>query len=149
MLTACLSAATSLGAGCATMVNGTTQMVPVQTTPAGATVNVNGQAFETPCLLHLARSRSHELLITKEDYAPVHVPIAHVPTRATLGNIWVGGLIGMAVDAASGADNQLLPAQVNVVLVPEAGQWREAENTVARRFYSQPLQASSIAWKRD
>ena len=44
--------------------------------------------------------------------------VVRVPTSRVMGNIAIGGLIGLAVDAASGANNELAPGYLDVALTP-------------------------------
>ena len=106
--------------GCATIINGTTQKIPVSTDPSGATCAVVGDTskYTTPCQVELARKSDHVLKLEKEGYEPATVEIKHVLSGAVAGNILLGGLIGWGVDAATGAQNRLIPETVHVTLKP-------------------------------
>jgi hypothetical protein len=108
--------------GCATIINGTTQKIPVSSSPLGATVIVDGESeYTTPCELDLKRKRDHHLLFKKSGYQDTTFQIKHQLSGAVAGNILAGGLIGWGVDAASGGQYKLVPATVHVTLQKEEG----------------------------
>lgn len=51
-------------------------------------------------------------------YTREEFEVTRVPTGKVVNSIWVGGLIGLAVDASTGADNKLVPEQIDVTLRP-------------------------------
>lgn len=104
--------------GCATIINGTTQKIPVSSDPSGANCTVVGDStkYTTPCEVELARKSDHILKLEKEGYDSVTVEIKHVLSGAVAGNILLGGLIGWGVDAANGSQNRLIPETVHISL---------------------------------
>ncbi len=103
--------------GCATVTHGTTQKIAVNSQPCGARVIVDGsQEFTTPCSVPLSRKADHRIAIELEGYERQEFAISRVPTGKTINNIWVGGLIGWMVDGATGADNKLVPEQIEARL---------------------------------
>lgn len=104
--------------GCATIINGTTQKIPVSSDPSGANCTVVGDntKYTTPCQVELARKTDHVLKLEKEGYDPATVEIKHVLSGAVAGNILLGGLIGWGVDAATGSQNRLIPETVHISL---------------------------------
>jgi len=103
--------------GCATILNGTTQTIPVSSIPSGARVIADGsQVCVTPCSVELARKHDHLLVFEKRGYENVSVGIKHSLGGAVAGNILLGGFIGWGIDAASGSQYKLTPSTVNVVL---------------------------------
>jgi uncharacterized protein YceK len=108
-----------LTSGCATLLQGTTQQIMVSSTPAGATVVVDGSMrFTTPAALDLARKESHKLEINLDGYHPEIVNLRSVSSNMAAGNIVAGGLIGFAVDYSNGAAFRLVPELVKVNLRP-------------------------------
>jgi hypothetical protein len=107
---------------CATVVEGTSDTVTLSTNPAGATCTVdrNGERIgavpTTPGSIRLSKSR-HDLNVTctKDGYQAATTIASSRFTGATFGNVLVGGLVGVAVDAASGANNRY-PADVRLDL---------------------------------
>ena len=107
---------------CATLVEGTSDNVTLSSNPAGAscTVDRNGERVgavsPTPGSVRIGKSR-HDLVVTcnKEGYQPAVRTASSSFTGTTFGNIIAGGVIGVAVDAASGA-NSRYPSELNVSL---------------------------------
>ena len=107
--------------GCATIVKGTTQEVPVSSEPTGARVSVDGSAAgTTPTTVTLSRKSNHMVTIEKEGFQSESVAITKSMGAAVAGNIIAGGLVGWGVDAVSGAQYNLHPSTVNVRLQPLA-----------------------------
>ena len=103
--------------GCATIITGWYQKVPVSSDPPGATVQVDGdEKYITPAKLHLKRNRDHMLLITKDGYREETVKLLHVISGAIAGNAVVFGLAGLAIDNLTGAQFKLNPTEVHVNL---------------------------------
>ena len=106
--------------GCATIINGTTQKIQVNTTPQEATAeNQDGVGCITPCSIELKRNQDHIITISKEGFENQSVTCKHVPRRVVLGYILLPlGLIGAAVDAASGSLYRLTPEVISLELKP-------------------------------
>lgn len=105
--------------GCATIIHGTTQEIPVTSEPPGAAVTTTGDVkATTPGKLELKRKTGHVLTFSKEGYKPETVKLESVLSGAVAGNIIAGGLIGWGVDAATGGDSRLVPESVHVLLKP-------------------------------
>lgn len=103
--------------GCATVTNGTTQTVPVSSSPSGARVFADGQHVgTTPCQVELSRRTSHIISFEKEGYEDTAVHLTREVSAMTAGNVLIGGLIGLGVDAVSGANFRLVPEAVSVSL---------------------------------
>lgn len=108
--------------GCATIMTGATQKVPVNSNPSGAIAKVDGgMAAVTPTIFNLERKTDHTIEISKDGYRTAQVTLRHTVSGATAGNLLVGGIIGIAVDSCSGAMFKLVPERVDVNLEP-AGQ---------------------------
>ncbi len=112
-------------AACATVVEGTEDKVSFETTPAGARCGIErdgaklGTVDATPGTLTLVKSKA-DLAVTceKTGHLTVTERVESEFTGATIGNILLGGGVGLIVDAASGANNRY-PALVKVILPPE------------------------------
>ena len=119
---AVLLGACFLMSGCATITTGTHQEVSVNSTPQGANVVVNsGHKDVTPCSFKLQRNREHIIKISKDGYRTAQVILRKTFCGSTAGNILVGGIIGMGVDAMSGAMYKLVPKNVEVDLMAGDG----------------------------
>lgn len=111
--------------GCATITRGTKEVLVVESEPVGAKVTTSlGLVGTTPATFKVSRKGGFTVTIEKEGYEPVTVQIASQVAGAgaagMAGNIILGGLIGAAIDAGSGAMKQLKPNPVKVTLVPLA-----------------------------
>ncbi len=116
-----------LFAGCSTIVKGTEQQVSV-TTPGvpGAMCQLQSPAIgmrtvQTPANIVLTKSR-HNVAISciAQCYSPGVGTLGSHTEIMTAGNVVFGGLIGLGVDAASGAMNTYDPS-VDVIMTPIPG----------------------------
>jgi len=100
--------------GCATIIHGTKQDVGISSTPSGATVaiDVTDQGV-TPVVTKLRRKENHTVRIQLAGYQAYETTLTHSVSGWVWGNIAFGGLIGLAVDAASGGIYKLTPEQVS------------------------------------
>ena len=107
---------------CATMTRGTTQQFTVESTPPGAHVTTsNGfECVSTPCTFRMSRKDGFNVTVSKDGYVSQTVEVTSSMSgaggAALAGNVLVGGIIGGAVDASSGALNDLKPNPLMVVL---------------------------------
>ena len=115
-----VSLALILASGCATIVKGTTQQIPITSDPLAADIVVDGNLVgQTPTSVSLKRKNDHLLTIQKAGYQPKAVAVVRNVGGAVWGNIIAGGLIGWGVDAVSGAQYNLVPVTVSVKLEPQ------------------------------
>lgn len=120
-------AATGLLLGaCATIVEGSDQSITVTSDPSGATCELERAGSivavvnPTPGTARVDKSREHiSVRCEKDGYQPAATTANSDFQGMTFGNIVFGGLIGVAVDASSGAMNKY-PAHVVVRLAPES-----------------------------
>ncbi|KAF1691350.1 hypothetical protein CSC64_09455 [Pseudoxanthomonas koreensis] len=108
--------------GCATVTRGTTQALTIETSPSGATASLsNGEQCGTPCTLKVKRKYPVTVELCKAGFDPVVTTIQSQVSGAgaagMAGNVLVGGLIGVGVDAASGATKELRPNPLVVQLI--------------------------------
>lgn len=113
--------AMSLGA-CSTVTRGTTSNVTFESEPAGASVKTSsGHVCQTPCIIEIPRKTEFVTTFSKEGYDEAYVPVktrlAGAGAAGFAGNILVGGVIGMGVDAATGSTLEHYPNPVKVDLV--------------------------------
>ncbi len=114
--------------GCATLINGRTQNIPVKTTPKEATVTAEENSTLTPATFTLERNRDYLLTITKEGYETQKIKIVHVINAASAGNLLTFGMIGVAIDTATGACWTLKPEEITITLQPLSFHEKFAEN---------------------
>lgn len=106
-------------AGCATIVKGSHQKVPIASDPPGANVLVDGSLVgQTPLNLEMKRKNDHLVTIEKTGYRPKSIAVVKDVGGAVWGNIIAGGLIGWGVDASTGAQYNLTPKTISVSLEP-------------------------------
>jgi hypothetical protein len=135
------------GGGCATIVTGTTQAISVNSEPSDAdcTLKRDGQSLGTV--------KTPGLVTVKRDAKPIHVVCVkdahddgnHVMESkfesSTMGNLALGGIVGVMVDAASGANSRYDPV-ITVQLTPLSA----ANQAAARARKSEPPpEAASVA----
>lgn len=113
----------TLGA-CSTIVEGSSQNVTVMTDPSGASCRLEsnrgivGIVNPTPGSIQLEKSKDNvTVLCEKEGYQPSAGTLASSFEGMTFGNIIFGGIVGVGIDAASGAMNKY-PPSVTVQLAP-------------------------------
>jgi len=127
------------GGGCATVVTGTTQSISVNSDPSDAdcTLKRDGQPLgtvRTPGLLTVKRdAKPIQVVCTKDAHDDgKHVMESKFET-ATMGNLALGGIVGVMVDAASGA-NSRYDTNITVQLTPlSAADQAAAAQLAARR----------------
>ena len=112
---------------CATIVRGRNTDWNVRTDPAGASVATsNGYRCEaTPCALRMPRKSSFQATITKPDYKTITATVGNGVSGggggALVGNLLFGGVLGLAVDAVTGAALDLRPNPLTIRLEPGEG----------------------------
>lgn len=114
-----------LASGCATVTRGTTDQVQFLSEPDGATVRTSlGHTCVTPCTLQFGRkdefTATFSMVGYQNEQVPVGTKIATAGGVGFAGNILLGGVVGMGVDAATGATYEHFPNPVAVTLLPVA-----------------------------
>lgn len=105
--------------GCCSIINGTSQDVPVNSTPTAANVILNGRNVgQTPLVLELNRSGNHTIKIEKEGYETYELKTTKRVNGWIWGNIFFGGAIGLVIDCIDGAIWQQKPDEITAVLIP-------------------------------
>lgn len=110
-------------AGCANIIHGSYQSVAVDSSPIGAQVIVDGgaQGATTPAVFDLKRDRAHLLLFRKAGYNDSSMTIVPELSGWIFGNIIFGpvfGLVGVIIDAHTGAMYSLSLDQASAILMP-------------------------------
>ena len=115
-----------LSGGCASIVKGTSQSVTVNTEPTGATCHLSrdGQQIAvvnpTPGTIQVGKGAGTIAVNCKKvGYQDSVGTLASSFQAMTFGNIIFGGIIGVAVDAASGAMHEY-PPMITITMLPEA-----------------------------
>jgi hypothetical protein len=82
-------------------------------------VRVDGaDVGRTPLVVPLTRKHSHIVSISADGYQPYETTVTHSTSGWVWGNLAIGGLIGLGVDAMSGGMWNLKPEAVSCVLSP-------------------------------
>jgi hypothetical protein len=111
--------------GCASVIEGTSQIITVNTNPSGADCSLNrmpegviGRVSGTPSGVTIRKTK-YDITIkcNKPGYQEATFLNHSGAAGATFGNIVLGGGIGWAIDSASGSDNKY-ESPVNISLVP-------------------------------
>ena len=127
MIRSLLAAAIALPCvGCASVTRGTTENISIMSTPSGAIADVAGLDIPTqcvtPCVVQAKRNADITITINKDGYQPQIIPLTKdIPGTGAAGfagNILLGGIVGMGVDAATGAALDHKPNPVMVTLQP-------------------------------
>ncbi len=126
-----LIAAALSSTACATVIRGTKETAKFQSMPEGATVTVESLSEDklgpfdcvTPCEMELKRKRDWTVVYTLAGYQPVTGTLEKKVTGGGVasgaGNVIAGGLIGIGVDAGTGANLDLRPNPMIAQLEPE------------------------------
>ena len=131
---------------CATVTSGTDHTLLVETDPAGASCLLRrdganiGAVNPTPNAVRISKSR-HDISVNceKADHEPTSRTVSASFQAMTLGNVLIGGVVGLAADLASGAAITY-PESVKVVLWP-----RSFPNAAARDAFFEARLADTRA----
>ncbi len=114
---AAFSAAGLLLGGCATLIHGSHQTIPITSEPPGATLQIGGSQYVTPADVSLARDQEYQAVVSKPGYQTQTTEIHSSFSAATLVDLIF--IIPWAVDLADGAAYSLEPESVQVQLQPQ------------------------------
>lgn len=100
-------------ASCASVVEGRSQQIQVNTSPPGATCTLSREGFPigsispTPGTIYVEKTK-HDIMIgcEKKGYENATYFNKSGAAGATFGNIILGGLVGWGIDSATGSDNK-------------------------------------------
>lgn len=112
-------------AGCASVTRGVNEDVVIQYEPADATVttSLNHTCTSSPCTVQVARKKEFQVAASKPGYQPqtvqVNTKVSGEGAAGFAGNVLIGGVVGMGVDAATGATLNHSPNPVIIKLVPD------------------------------
>jgi hypothetical protein len=109
--------------GCASIAHGTRQEIPVTSSPTGAAVSlqcgkrasVAGATTPTTVLVS-RRTEPCTIIVSKDGYEDASVMLTKSLSGWFWGNILIGGVIGMVIDAADGAMFKRAPEAASLTL---------------------------------
>jgi hypothetical protein len=140
-LVACLAVS-----GCATLVTGNSQTLTLDTQPVGAACIFKrdgvtiGAVNPTPGSVSVDKSyKDIDVVCSKEGYRDAAGRVGSSFQPMTFGNVLFGGLVGIVIDAASGAVTQYEPT-LTVVLIPAS-----FESAAARDAFFEQRRANYLA----
>jgi hypothetical protein len=124
---ACCGAISVVFAGCSTIVKGTEQQISVNTPGVPGAMcqlsspGIGTRTVQTPANIVLPKSK-HNVAVscTAQCHSPGVGTLGSHTEVMTAGNVIFGGIIGLGVDAASGAMNKYDPG-VEVIMTPLPG----------------------------
>ncbi len=149
---AALAAALMGVGGCASVVSDDESTTYIGTNPENARCELHGQDFtrvvNTPASLHLpANSAPMTIACRAEGYFLTTEELDTEADGWILGNLLFGGIIGIAIDAASGA-GQKFPPQISIVLQPSEftseqarDEWFAARRTAINNTWDSAVEA--------
>ena len=118
----CLVAMLPMVSACASITQGTRDALLLRTDPEGASaMTSNGYSCaETPCAIEVPKKHGFTVTFEKDGCEPKSVNVITRMSKsggaAVAGNVLVGGIIGLGVDAATGAAKELVPNPVEAKL---------------------------------
>jgi len=106
--------------GCATVLNGQTQQVGVESQPSGAICTIDDFHVRTPAMVVLRRDADHHVDCALDGYAASTTTFTSTFDELdyfTVGNLLFGGaVVGMVIDVNSGGAHGLHPKIATVKL---------------------------------
>ncbi|MGA9855073.1 MAG: translation initiation factor 2 [Gammaproteobacteria bacterium] len=110
-------------AGCATMTRGSSEPVQITSDPPGVAARMStGYSCVTPCTIEVPRKDDFTVVFAAPGYQTMSVPVvakvAGGGAAGFAGNLLLGGVVGMAVDASTGAALSHVPNPVHATMIP-------------------------------
>jgi hypothetical protein len=130
----------ALTGGCASIVNGTTQVVTIDSNVRGAEVAVDGQFVgRTPYTGPIKRGSSTVVRVSTQGYQAKMITLNTEVEPIFWGNIILGGFFGSTTDAGTGAMYKYAPATYELALTSLAPPaWQQAPGWQAPPALPQP-----------
>lgn len=126
-------AACGVIAGCATVTRGTTNQIQIMSEPSGADVRTSlNQSCTTPCTLNVGRKDEFTVVINlagyREQRIQVTTRVAGAGAAGAVGNVLIGGVIGLGVDVVTGSTLEHFPNPIDVRLERSGGSGRRVSS---------------------
>ncbi|MBL7973170.1 MAG: PEGA domain-containing protein [Prolixibacteraceae bacterium] len=129
----------SVFTNCATIIHGSRQSVSISSNPSKAIVLIdNLEQGTTPLTVKLSRKDHHTVQINLDGFMPYETKLTRKVDGWLAGNIVFGGLIGLAIDAATGAMYKLTPDQIQAELRSQTALVKEEKNGIFLTVVLQP-----------
>jgi PEGA domain. len=124
---------------CATIIHGSRQNISISSNPSKAVVVIdNVDKGMTPVTVRLTRKDHHTIQINLAGYLPYETKLTSKVDGWIVGNIVFGGLIGLAIDAASGSMYRLTPDQIQAELRNQSVSVVQAKDGIFLTVVMQP-----------
>lgn len=114
----------SVLSACGTVTRGTTENVVIKSLPEDAqiTTSISMSCPRSPCALEVPRKKAFTAYASRDGYKPGSILIQRKVSgggaAGFAGNILIGGVVGMGVDAVTGASLDHYPNPALIVLEP-------------------------------
>ena len=126
---------------CASIIHGNMQDVDFSSQPPGAKVYIDGKEYgTTPITLPLYRKgrtnsdtthkMEYNVKIELEGYYPYEIKIKRTVDEWVLGNLIIGGLIGIFIDCATGSMYKLYPDQIIAFMGKESANIKTSDGNI-------------------
>lgn len=152
--------------GCGAMFGGTRQLIRIDSSPPGAKIKTSPPSgeYSTPASMSLERKSDYSLTFEKEGYSPAKFELQRqLRVGIVVLDVLGPNLIGVVVDAVTGAWYKLIPDVVNVSLTKvglidgpekidirvEIAQGQTRQSDVLRVTSSEPGVAIHVQPRRD
>jgi hypothetical protein len=113
---------------CGSITRGTTENVTITSTPEDAKISTSAGQYcpRSPCTINVNRRGDFTAFAEKDGYekgsVEIKTKVAGGGAAGFAGNVLIGGVIGMGVDAATGAALDHYPNPAHIELKPLASQ---------------------------
>ena len=132
---------TLLMTNCAAIVHGNKQVVDFSSQPTGAKVSIDGKEYgTTPTSVELKRmghfkgepsgKTEYQVKIDLEGYYPYEIKVKRTVDGWFFGNLIIGGLVGIIIDAASGSMYKLTPDQIVATMSRESATIQQVDDKI-------------------
>jgi hypothetical protein len=99
---------------CATIISGSRQTVEISSEPSSAKVYINEiEIGTTPVQKKLKRNQEYQLILKLDGYKTYETKLERKFNAWYIGNVLIGGIIGLIVDPITGAMHKLKPEEIN------------------------------------
>ena len=116
-----LSMGSSTLSGCASIAHGGNQKITLNSSPEGADVLIKAYSAKeremrtiTPSVVSLSRKREYQVVFQKAGFETQTRQITKTMDGWLLGNLLLGGVIGIVLDFCTGSSSKLEPSNIHV-----------------------------------
>ena len=130
--------------GCASVVRGVNEDVAIEVTPANAEIRTSaGHACTGPCVINVPRKKEFTVTASAPGYQTetidVDTRVSGKGAAGMAGNVIIGGVVGVGVDAVSGATLDHYPNPVIFSLEKGTGSKKVQSDPVRKPQTGEPV----------